>query len=46
MIMNPIKCENCYRELRPQNIGVRFEGDKLFRICLFCGDEFLVEYEE
>ncbi len=43
MILNPFKCENCGRELQPENIGIKVENDDLIRICVFCGNEVKVE---
>ena len=36
MIINPIVCESCDRDLQPENLGVCFEGDSLQRVCGFC----------
>lgn len=43
MILNPIKCEGCGRELQPEDIlvGNRFEA--ITRVCAFCGYEELVD---
>ena len=43
MILNPFKCENCGKELQPEDIGVKvFEGE-LWRVCLNCGNYSEVE---
>ncbi len=39
MIINPIICKKCKHGLQPDKLGVKFKGDKLIRVCGFCGDE-------
>jgi hypothetical protein len=44
MIMNPFSCENCKRELQPENLGINVnEEGELVRICMFCGNEVIVK---
>ena len=43
MILNPFCCPNCKRELQPEDLGVKLDGEKLIRICLFCNDEVEVK---
>jgi len=43
MILNPIICEDCKKELQPENLRVGFDNDNLIRICGFCGHEVKVD---
>jgi hypothetical protein len=44
IILNAIICEQCKRELQPEDIGVDVDknGD-LVRVCLFCGNKVIVK---
>ena len=35
-IINPIICENCKRELQPDDILINVEFGKIIRICNYC----------
>ena len=43
MILNPIICEKCGRELQPDMLGVNMRDGDLIRVCGFCGDEVKVK---
>jgi len=47
MIVNPVICESCGKELQPENIGVRIgvadDRKGVRRICLFCENEVLIK---
>lgn len=43
MIINPIVCDDCNRELQPGDLRVAFDNDDLIRICGFCGHEVNVD---
>ena len=43
VIINPMKCENCNRELQAENLMVNTDREgNLIRICGFCGHEVKV----
>ncbi len=46
MILNPIICEECKRELQPSKIGIKLsKGDSgdLIKVCMFCGHEVNID---
>lgn len=44
MILNPIKCEICKREIQPEDIGLKIdEKNQLIRVCLYCGSEVIIK---
>jgi hypothetical protein len=43
VVLNPIICENCGEELQLEDIFVGIDGDKLVRICGFCGSKTVLD---
>ena len=44
MIINPIICPNCKRELQMNDCGVKINNlNHIVRICMFCSDEQDIE---
>jgi DNA-directed RNA polymerase subunit RPC12/RpoP len=43
MILNPIKCENCGKELQPNEIMLKVSIKGLVKKCKYCGHEVVIK---